>query len=247
MIVDRVMHAGWFTNGYLVAGHEDGRGLIFDTGAEPEKMLAMVRRHGVRIVGILCSHRHHDHVTGLDFLARNLSAPVLCHPLEKPFVVAATGTVEDAYTFTFSNWSARVVHLPGHTDGQIGLDVPGHGLFTADTLFKHSIANTVNPGQGDFGLMQATIDRILSYPPETTVYPGHGESTTVGAEAERNPFVRLWRGLDAPGTRPGRFEGKKVTIEVYTRDFDGNGKAQVRFADGRAAIVPGTKLQKVTL
>ena len=69
MIVDRVMHAGWFTNGYLVAGREDGRGLIFDTGAEPEKMLAMVRRHGVRIVGILCSHRHHDHVTGLDFLA----------------------------------------------------------------------------------------------------------------------------------------------------------------------------------
>ncbi|MEN6632109.1 MAG: hypothetical protein ABFD84_06750, partial [Candidatus Polarisedimenticolia bacterium] len=63
----------------------------------------------------------------------------------------------------------------------------------------------------------------------------------------KNPFLRLWRGLEAPGAKPGRFEGKRVTIEVFARDFDGNGKAQVRLLDGRLAIVPGSKLQKVTL
>ncbi len=247
MIVDRVTHAGWFTNGYLVAGREEGRGLLLDTGADPEKMLAMVRRHGVKIVAILCSHRHHDHVTGLDFLSRNLGAPVLCHELERPFVVAASDAVDEGHEFAFTSWVARVIHLPGHTEGQIGLEIPGHGVFTADSLFRHSIANTVNAGQGDFDRMKQTIERLLALPPETHVYPGHGEYTTIGAELEKNPFVRLWRGLDPPGTRPGRFEGKRVTIEVFARDFDGNGKAQVRFADGRLAIVPGTKLQKVTL
>lgn len=247
MIIDRVMHPGWFTNGWLIAGREDGRGLLFDTGADPQKMLALARKHGVKIVAILCSHRHHDHVTGLDFLSRNLAAPVLVHPLERAFIPAATDTVDEGHTFTFSQWSATIVHLPGHTAGQIGLHVPGHGLFTADSLFRHSLANTVNVGQGDFATMKATIERLLSFPPETPVYPGHGEPTTIAAELDRNPFVRLWRGVDTPGTRPGRFEGKRVTIEVYTRDFDGAGKAQVRFPDGRLEIVPGSKLQKVTL
>lgn len=247
MIIDRVMHPGWFTNGWLVAGREEGRGLVFDTGADPQKMLAMIRRHGVRIVAILCSHRHHDHVSGLDFLARNLGAPVLVHPLEKPYVTAATGTVEDGHTFTFTGWTAEVLHLPGHTAGQIGLKVPGVGLWTADTLFKSSVANTVNAGQGDFESLQHSIHRLLDHPPEMAIYPGHGEPTTVGAESEKNPFVRLWRGVDPPGSRPGRFEGKRVTVEAFSRDFDGNGKAQVRFSDGRLAIVPGSKLQKVSL
>lgn len=247
MIIDRVMHAGWFTNGWLIAGREEGRGLVFDTGADPQKVLSMVRRHNVRIIGILCSHRHHDHVTGLEFLARNLGAPVLVHPLEKPYVTAATGTVEDGHTFTFHAWSAEVLHLPGHTAGQIGLAVPGHGLWTADTLFRNSVANSVNAGQGNFEQLKHSIERLLSYPADTPIYPGHGEPTTVGAELEKNPFIRLWRGLEPPGTRPGRFEGKRVTIEAFARDFDGNGKAQVRFPDGRLGIVPGSKLQKVTL
>lgn len=247
MIIDRVMHPGWFTNGWLIAGREDGRGLIFDTGADPEKILAMVRRHGIKIVAILCSHRHHDHVVGLEFLARNLAAPVLVHAAERPFITAATESVEEGRIFTFTSWTAQVLHLPGHTPGQIGLFVPGHGLWTADSLFKHSVANTVNPGQGDYPVLRQTIERLLSFPADTVVHPGHGDSTTIGAEAEKNPFVRLWRGVDQPGARPGRFEGKRVTIEVFARDFDGNGKAQVRFPDGRLEIIPGSKLQKVTL
>ncbi len=91
------------------------------------------------------------------------------------------------------------------------------------------------------------LDKLLSYPAELTIYPGHGETSTVGHELERNPFVRVWRELDEPGTRPGRVEGKRVTIEVWAKDYDNGHKAQVRFANDRVEIVAGSKVQKVTL
>ena len=248
MIIDRVQHPGWLVNTWLIAGREEGRGLLLDTGADVAKVLEMVRRHGVKIVAIVCTHRHYDHVAGNEFLARNLGAEVLVHRLEKAHVTSATGIIEAGHRFEFSRWHAEVIHIPGHTAGQIGLHVPGVGVWTADTLFKGSVGSTVAPGNTSFDDLRSSIlERILSLPGETVIYPGHGETSTVGHELERNPFVRLWRGVDQAGTRPGRVEGKRVSIEVWARDYDKGNKAQVRFADGRAEIVPGSKVQKVTL
>ncbi len=248
MIIDRVQHPGWLVNSWLVAGREDGRGILIDTGADASKILEMIRRSGVKVVAILATHRHYDHVAGNEFLARNLDAPILCHPLERAFVPAATELVNDGHLLEFSSWKAEVIHLPGHTAGQVGLHVPGVGVWTADTLFKHSVGGTVAPGHTSFDDLRTTIlDRLLSLPEDLTIYPGHGETTSVGHELERNPFVRLWRGLDQPGSRPGRVEGKRVTIEVWAKDYDGGHKAQVRFGNDRVEVVPGSKVQKVTL
>ena len=248
MIIDRVQHPGWLVNSWLVAGRSEGRGLLIDTGADAAKILNMVRRNGVKVVAIICTHRHFDHVAGNEFLSRNLGAPVVVHPLEKASVASADETVEEGHRFEFSKWYGEVIHIPGHTAGQIGLHVPGVGVWTADTLFKHSVGGTVAPGHTTFeDLRSSVLDRLLSYPEETKLYPGHGETTTVGHELERNPFVRVWRGLDEPGSRPGRVEGKRVTIEVWAKDYDSGNKAQVRFAGDRLEIVPGSKVQKVTL
>ena len=106
----------------------------------------------------------------------------------------------------------------------------------------------MGPGATTFeDLKQSVLERVLVRPQETKIYPGHGDTTTIGHELEKNPFVRLWRGLDQPGSRPGRVDGKRVTIEVWARDYDGGHKAQVRFLDGKVAVVPGSKVQKVTL
>ncbi len=248
MIIDHVQHAGHLVNSWLIAGREEARGLVVDTGADAREILAMVRRHNVRIVGIVCTHRHFDHTAGNDYLARNLGCPVYAHPLERPHVPGATEDVEDGHEFTFSTWTARVIHLPGHTAGQIGLYVEGRGVWTADTLFKGSVGGTVGTGHTTFDdLRKSILDRILGLPPETTIYPGHGETTTVQAEAERNPFVRVWSGLDEPGTRPGRVQGRRVTVEIWARDYDGGHKAQVLMPDGSREIVPGSRVQRVTL
>jgi glyoxylase-like metal-dependent hydrolase (beta-lactamase superfamily II) len=248
LIIDREQHPGWRVNSWLIAGREEGRGLLIDTGADPPHILEMVRRHGVTIEAIVCSHRHYDHIAGNEILVRNLSVPVFVHPLEKALVPTATDVAPAGHRFDFGTWHADVIHLPGHTAGQIGLKVPGVGTWTADTLFRGSVGGTMGPGATSFEDLQSSVlEGILADDPETKIYPGHGDSTTVGHELERNPFVRLWRGLEQPGTRPGRVDGKRVTIEVWTRDYDAGHKAQVRFADDKRAIVAGSKVQKVTL
>lgn len=248
MIVERVQHAGYLVNSWLLAGREEGRGLVVDTGADPREILAVVRRHNVAVVGIVCTHRHHDHTSGNEYLARNLDCPVYCHPLEKAHVAHATDAIDEGHEFRFSTWTARVIHIPGHTAGQIGFYVEGHGVWTADTLFKGSVGGTVGPGHSTFeDLQKSVMEKILTLPQTTKVFPGHGDTTTVGAEFERNPFVRVWRGLEKASTRPGRVEGKRATVEIWAKDYDGGHKAQVRFLDGSLAIVPGSRVQKVTL
>jgi glyoxylase-like metal-dependent hydrolase (beta-lactamase superfamily II) len=248
VIIDRVQHAGYLVNSWLVSGREDGRGLLVDTGADPREILAMVRRHSVRVVAILCTHRHYDHTAGNDYLARNLEAPILAHRLEHRHVPNATEAVDEGHSWEFRGWRAEVVHLPGHTVGTMGLHVPGHGIWVADLLFRGSVGSTVAPGHGTYDQLRSSImDRVLTLPPETVIYPGHGETTTVGQEFEKNPFVRAWADPEQIGNRPGRFEGKRVTVEVWARDYDGGHKARIRCLDGRREIVPGSRIQKVSL
>jgi glyoxylase-like metal-dependent hydrolase (beta-lactamase superfamily II) len=247
MIIDRVQHPGWLVNSWLVARREDGRALLIDTGADAAKVLEMVRRHGAKVQAIVCTHRHYDHVAGNEFIARNLGVPVLAHKLERGFVPGVTEAVEDGQKIDVGRWTAEILHIPGHTAGQIAVHVPGVGVWTGDTLFKGSVGGTMGSGSTGFDDLQASVRRLLELPEDLKVLPGHGEPTQIGTERERNPFVRIWERRDHPGTRPARVEGKRVTIEVWATDYDGGHKAQVRFNDSRVEIVAGSKVQKVTL
>ena len=88
------------------------------------------------------------------------------------------------------------------------------------------------------------MDVFMNLPPELRVLPGHSEETTIGREWEQNPFVRVWRGLDSEGTEQVRVGGEAGTLIVWSPDYDGGGKAWVRFADGRDAIVGGSRVER---
>jgi hypothetical protein len=75
------------------------------------------------------------------------------------------------------------------------------------------------------------------------VLPGHTDETTIGREREENPFVRYWRGVDE-GTEPCTVGGDEATLVVWSPDYDGKGKALVRFSDGREAIVGGSRVER---
>jgi hydroxyacylglutathione hydrolase len=84
----------------------------------------------------------------------------------------------------------------------------------------------------------------MELPPETRVLPGHTDETTIGREWEENPFVRYWRGVDPGGETSVHVGGEPATLVVWSPDYDGKGKALVRFADGHEAIVGGSRVER---
>jgi hypothetical protein len=89
------------------------------------------------------------------------------------------------------------------------------------------------------------MDVLMALPHETRVLPGHTDETTIGREWERNPFVRYWRGLDAALDEPCRVGGRDAALVVWSPDYDGKGKALVRFGDGREATVGGSRVERI--
>jgi glyoxylase-like metal-dependent hydrolase (beta-lactamase superfamily II) len=117
--------------------------------------------------------------------------------------------------------------------------VNGEAVFTGDTLFRDSV------GGGDFEeVRRSVMDVLMKLPPETRVLPGHTDETTIGREWEENPFVRVWRGAQPEGREPCLVGGEEATLVVWSPDYDGKGKAWVRFADGRDAIVGGSRVRR---
>jgi len=88
------------------------------------------------------------------------------------------------------------------------------------------------------------MEELMILDPDTEVWPGHTDPTTIGHEWEHNAFIRVWRGLDPEGDEQVTAMGEPATLVVWGDDYDGGHKAWVRWADGRDDIVPGSKVQR---
>jgi hydroxyacylglutathione hydrolase len=97
------------------------------------------------------------------------------------------------------------LETPGHKDDHLTFVANGEAAFTGDVLFKDAV------GGGNFGQIRDSVMNVLmKLPPDTQVYPGHTDETTIGREWEQNPFVRVWRGEEPEGTEPIRVGGSRV-------------------------------------
>jgi len=242
MILERSMDPGWLSNAYLVGDRPGGGALVVDSGAPLEPLFAAIDRHRLKTAAILTTHRHLDHVQGHSELARRTGAPVFALSPEAPYVENAV-PLEPEEERVFGGLRARAVPLLGHTAGHAGYLVDGVGLFTGDCLFAGSLGGTVAPGNSGFEDARRAVDRILSFPDETPVYPGHSGPTTVGAERAHNLFIRVMLGLEAEGRERCEVMGQEARLIVLAPDYDGGTKAWVRFADGRDALVPGSRVR----
>jgi hydroxyacylglutathione hydrolase len=217
VLVERSMHPGYLSNAYLVADEEGGSALFVDSGAPLEPLRAAVGRWRVEPELVLRTHSHADHVEH----ERELGLPV------------RTDAVE------VGGLSVEAIPTPGHSDDMVAFVVNGEAVFTGDTLFKDSV------GGGNFEQVRSSVmDVLMKLPPETRVLPGHTDETTIGREWEENPFVRVWRGVEPEGSEPVRVAGEDATLIVWSPDYDGGGKAWIRFADGRDAIVGGSRVER---
>jgi glyoxylase-like metal-dependent hydrolase (beta-lactamase superfamily II) len=217
VLVERSLHPGYLSNAYLVADEEGGAALYVDSGAPLEPLLAAAEQWRVSPQLVLRTHSHADHVEH----EGELGLPV------------ETGATE------VGGLRVEALPTPGHSDDMIAFVVNGEAVFTGDTLFKDSV------GGGNFEqVRQSVMDVLMKLPPETRVLPGHTDETTIGREWEENPFIRVWRGAEPEGTELVRVAGEDATLIVWSPDYDGGGKAWVRFDDGRDAIVGGSRVER---
>jgi hydroxyacylglutathione hydrolase len=217
VLVERSLHPDYLSNAYLVADEEGGAALYVDSGAPLEPLLAAAERWDVKPQVVLRTHSHGDHVEH----ERDLGLPVKTDALE------------------VGGLHVEALSTPGHSDDMVAYVVSGEAVFTGDTLFKDSV------GGGNFDqIRQSVMDVLMKLPPETRVLPGHTDETTIGREWEENPFVRVWRGVEPEGTERVQVAGEDATLIVWSPDYDGGGKAWVRFDDWRDAIVGGSRVQR---
>lgn len=248
MIVERSMHEQWLSNTYLVADELGAQAAMIDAGGPVAALLDVLQRMRFELTHVLLTHHHHDHVAELaQVLERHPRAEVLIHPLEREQVAAVTGAIEPGSVIDCGALTIEPLHTPGHTAGMVSLLVNGTDVFTGDTLFRHSVGGVRAPGHTTYGDLKASImDTLLKFPPETRIHPGHADPTTVGEELERNPFVRIWRGLDAEGDEPCTALGQPAILVLLAEDYDGGHKAWVRWEDGSDDIVPGSQVQRIS-
>jgi hydroxyacylglutathione hydrolase len=243
MIVERSMNDSWLSNTYLVAAGPGSDAFLVDAGGPLEPLFQAAEEQDLNVTHILLTHHHHDHVAELGAaLERWPDATVLSHPEER--VPGTTGDLNPGDEVQVGGLTVKALHTPGHTAGMLALVVNGE-VFTGDTLFKRSVGGVRAPGSTSYAdLKSSVMDTLLQLPPDTVIRPGHTDPSTVAEELERNPFVRIWRGLDEEGSEQVTALGDPATLILWGPDYDGGHKAWVRWPDGRDDIVGGSRVDR---
>ncbi len=205
MLLRRMEVGPFAANCYLVACDQTQQAVIIDPGAEAKQILDMVAREKVTVSHIINTHGHVDHVGANEEVRQALGVPILVHEQDgemskKPHasLSAFLGKLKLAEPdtllkggdkVTVGNLEFTVIETPGHTKGSITLAVD-NVLFTGDTLFAGSIGRTDLPGGSFKEIISSIKEKLLVYPDDTVVYPGHGPESTIGQEKKYNPFLR---------------------------------------------------------
>jgi glyoxylase-like metal-dependent hydrolase (beta-lactamase superfamily II) len=166
---------------------DDTECVVIDAPHEVEPIAELIGNR--TLVAVLCTHAHDDHVTVADELSRRFDAPVRLHPddavlWQMTYPDTAFEPLADGDTISVGGTELQVLHTPGHAPGAVCFYAPGLGeVFTGDTLFQGGPGAT-GRSYSDFDTIVGSIrSRLLTLPPETVVHTGHGDDTTIAAEA----------------------------------------------------------------
>ncbi len=208
-MIHEVLPVGMLQCNCSIYGDEQTReAIVVDPGDNVDTILAVLRRHGLKVTAIVVTHGHIDHVAGAQALRRATGAPVYMNAADQeqldqldwqaswlgmapPERVEVDAELKDGDTLAVGPMALTVLHTPGHTRGSCCLWIPAERkLIAGDTLFRDSIGRTDLPGGDSRRILASIKEKLLGLPEETRVFPGHGEETTIGREKELNYFLR---------------------------------------------------------
>lgn len=188
------------TNAYVIGCPETRQAAIIDPAPKSSQVIRpYLTTHNLTPDKILLTHSHWDHIAEAGPLQSAYQIPIYIHRLDSPNLeqpgadglpfwipipaVQPDFFLEEGQTIHIGNLTFQVIHTPGHSPGSICFYNADHGVLIAgDTLFKDTIGNLSFPTcQPE--LMWPSLDKLARLPPETKVYPGHGPTTTIGAES----------------------------------------------------------------
>ncbi len=199
-------------NTYVLSDDTD-ECIIIDPGcyekSEQEELKSYIEDAGLRVVLLVNTHCHIDHVLGNAFVKRHYQVDLALHPQDEATLAAvevyasnygfpnyepstANIMIDEGGQIKFGNSSLDILFVPGHAPGHIALyHEPQNFCINGDVLFRESIGRTDLPGGDHATLIDSIRSKMFTLPAETVVYCGHGPETTIGHEIRFNPFARL--------------------------------------------------------
>ncbi|MDN7240477.1 MBL fold metallo-hydrolase [Planococcus sp. N028] len=197
------------TNCYIIS-NDSKECLIFDPGEESGKIVALLKKKGLKPLAILLTHAHFDHIGAIDDLRNEFAVPVYLHHLEKDWLSRpnlngsgkyamvpdyrmkdAEELLKDEKQLEIGSFRMDLFHTPGHSPGSLTYSFGAEGFaIVGDTLFRGSIGRTDLIDGSEKKLLQSIRESLLTMPEHMVLYPGHGSDTTPEQEKNSNPFLR---------------------------------------------------------
>lgn len=206
MIIDVLSVGALGANCVILGDEETKEAVVIDPGGDAPEILVRLAKAELKVVAIVHTHGHIDHVGGSGELKRVTGAPVYLHDADRPLFERAPHQaamfgmpdpepcdidhgLDDGAQVAFGKLALRVIHTPGHSPGSVSLLIDDLCI-CGDTLFAGGIGRTDIWGGSFDALEQSIRERLYTLDPETRVIPGHGPTTVIGIERLHNPFVR---------------------------------------------------------
>lgn len=188
----------------------NGKCIVIDPGFDGRSIFSQIERQGLSLHSVLFTHMHFDHIMGVNELQSLLDRPVpmYIHKDDRYglnegsinlssmaygysySVLGEVTPIENGELLPFGEICLEAVHTPGHTPGSVCYHEKSEKvIFSGDTLFKGTIGRTDFPG-GDISEMTDSLSLLASLDCDITLYPGHGDKTTIAYERKTNPYLR---------------------------------------------------------
>ena len=185
-------------NAYIVHLDNSSDCLVVDAGYDADQIIRSIKRHNLNPVAVLVTHGHHDHFVGnKDIKDKWPQCKIYVGKDDAAELIdtqAADITLSGGEQITVAGVPISVIHLPGHSRGHMLYRIEreeGIVIFVGDVIFEDSIGRSDFPGGSASDLIYGIHEKIMTQPPDTILYPGHGPKTTVKRESQHNPFLQM--------------------------------------------------------